>query len=436
MESRRLSRTSPESPLVPEANVRRGPLWLVCLGFFALLIGSAGSCDAPMGMPDGGTAMPDMACTMCAGACVDLMADPNHCGGCGAVCNPMQKCVAGRCEPPGGTSDMRTSGDLAMTAMDLGPPRDLAMPGDMAMTPRRLCDATPPAGAKVAPPPPTYSGTCPMLVSGKNTITSSGVARTFLLAIPAGLMPSEKLPVVFMWHWLGGSADSFRSKGQVQAAVDGQRFLAILPESKGDIVWKWPFDALQSNMRMEEEFRFFDDMLACAAEQFNVNNNCVSSVGVSAGALFTSQLASGRSKTLASALVLSGGVGSVAKPWAPAPRKIPMLVLWGGAMDNCLGLLNFQTTSQALETALVKDGHFLLECVHNCGHAEPPLEAPMMLSKYAAFWEFVFAHPYWLNAGDSPYKMTGLPMTFPSWCAIGKGSATPRTGMCPDKPAC
>lgn len=405
---------------------------LVMLGLCLLFLAA---CDAPMGTSDGGTPSPDAACVMCGGACVDLQTDARHCGACDSACGPTQTCVAGRCDPPlpavdAGAADLASGRDLSM-------PADLAATGDLAMmTPRRLCDATPPAGAKVAPPPPTYAGTCPTLVSGKNTITSSGVARTFLLAIPSGVMPTEKLPVVFMWHWLGGSADSFRTKGQVQAAVDSQRFLAILPESKGDIVWKWPFDQLQSAARMEEEFRFFDDMLACAAEQFNVNNNCVSSVGVSAGALFTSQLASGRSKTLASALVLSGGVEGVAKPWTPAPHKLPVLVLWGGPMDNCLGLVNFETASKALETALVKDGHFLVECQHNCGHAEPPLTAPMMLSKYAAFWEFVFAHPYWLNTGESPYKTTGLPSTFPSWCAVGRGSATPRTGMCPDKPGC
>jgi predicted esterase len=408
------------------------------LGLCLSLLCLAAACDAPMGMSDGGTPpSPDAACAMCAGACVDLQTDVRHCGACGSACAPSQTCVAGRCDPPlpapdAGVADLGGGRDLASpAAADMATTSDLAM-----MTPRRLCDATPPAGAKVAPPPPTYAGTCPTLVSGKNTITSSGVTRSFLLAIPAGVTPTERLPVVFMWHWLGGSADSFRSKGQVQAAVDSQRFLAILPESKGDIVWKWPFDQLQSAARMEEEFRFFDDMLACAAEQFNVNNNCVSSVGVSAGALFTSQLASGRSKTLASALVLSGGVEGVAKPWTPAVHKLPVLVLWGGPMDNCLGLVNFETSSKALETALVKDGHFLVECQHNCGHAEPPLTAPMMLSKYAAFWEFVFAHPYWLGTGESPYKATGLPSTFPSWCSVGKGSATPRTGMCPDKPGC
>ncbi len=394
-------------------SLRGWALWCGLLGVAA--------CDAPTGKPDAGDAgVADAAsCTMCGGACVDLMADSRHCGACGNDCGPAASCVGGTCEASGR--------DMSL--------RDLS-PVDGGMTMRRLCDATPPVGAKLAPPPPVYSGTCPRLVSGKNTIVSSGNSRTFLLAVPTTPMPGEQLPLVFMWHWLGGSADSFLKKGEVQAAVDKQRFLAILPEAKGDIVWKWPFDVLVTAARQEEEYRFFDDMLACAAAQFAVNTNCVSSVGVSAGALFTDQLATGRNKYLASAMSLSGGVEGVAKKWGNPPRKLPMLVLWGGSTDICAGLVNFQTASKALETQLVKDGHFFVECVHNCGHAEPPLEAPAMLSKYAAFWEFAFAHPYWLGTGESPYKASGLPSSYPSWCSIGAGSATPRTGMCPDKPGC
>ena len=388
-----------------------------------LLVASGVSCDSPMGTADAGldAATTDGAsCTMCGGACVDLTSDSRNCGSCGTDCGPAASCMGGRCEATGG-KDMSSSD---MSSADGG------------MTMRRLCDATPPVGAKLAPPPPVYQGICPRLVPGKNTITSAGSSRTFLLTVPTGLMPGEKLPLVFMWHWLGGSADSFLKKGQVQAAVDSQRFLAILPEAKGDIAWKWPFDVLVKPARQEEEYRFFDDMLACAAEQFNVNSNCVSSVGVSAGALFTDQLASGRNKYLASAMSLSGGVDGVAKPWGSPPRKLPMLVLWGGPMDNCLGLVNFQTASKALESQLVKDGHFLVECVHNCGHAEPPLDAPSMLTKYAAFWEFVFAHPYWLGTGESPYKTSGLPSSFPSWCSVGAGTAKIRTGICTEKPGC
>lgn len=390
------------------------------------------SCDAPASMPDaadGSIAGPDDAsCSMCGGACTDLSSDSRNCGACGNDCGPAASCLGGKCEPSAGR-------DMSMSTSDLGSP-DLSMASDGGLPKVRLCDQTPPMGATLAPSPPVYAGTCPRLMPGKNTIVSSGKARTFLLAVPTAIRSGEKLPLVFMWHWLGGSADSFFRKGEVQAAVDSQRFMAILPEAKGDITWKWPFDVFVTAARQEEEYRFFDDMLACAAAQFTVNTNCVSSVGVSAGALFTDQLAMGRNKYLASAISLSGGVEGVAKKWGNPPRKLPMLVLWGGAKDICAGLVNFQTASKALETQLVKDGHFFVECVHNCGHAEPPLEAAMMLTKYAAFWEFVFAHPYWLGTGESPYKMSGLPATMPAWCGIGAGSATPRTGICTEKPGC
>ncbi len=43
---------------------------------------------------------------------------------------------------------------------------------------------------------------------------------------------------------------------------------------------------------------------------------------------------------------------------------------------------------------------------------------------------------FWLKAGESPYKTSGLPSDMPPFCAIGAGAATPRTGVCPDKPGC
>ena len=124
--------------------------------------------------------------------------------------------------------------------------------------------------------------------------------------------------------------NTFLRKGEVQAAADSQRFIAVLPESKSDMIFRWPFNVGDSAARQEEEFKFFDDMLSCVSEQFKANSNCVSSVGVSAGALFTSQLAQGRAQYLASAISLSGGVGEegsgVVKPWKTPARKVPMMV--------------------------------------------------------------------------------------------------------------
>jgi predicted esterase len=304
------------------------------------------------------------------------------------------------------------------------------------------CNQAPPTGAKLASPPPTYTGgTCPSLVPGKNALKSTGHNRSFLLVVPKDLKPEEVLPVVFLWHWLGGSADSFLRKGEVQAAVDSQRFLAVIPEAKSDMIFKWPFNVTDGAARQEEEFKFFDDMLSCVSAQFNVNRNCVSSAGVSAGALFTDQLAAARSQYLASAISLSGGVGEpgsgLVKPWGNPSHKLPMLVLWGGLLDICI-VINFNTASRNLEDALEKEGNFFLECVHNCKHGEPPMDTPPAgLSKYSSMWRFVFDHPFWLAPGESPYKTSGIPSGagFPSWCGIGKGGSRIRTGSCP-APGC
>ncbi|MCB9582512.1 MAG: hypothetical protein H6717_36080 [Polyangiaceae bacterium] len=311
------------------------------------------------------------------------------------------------------------------------------------------CSADPPVGAPQAPDPPAYSGgTCPALpttadAAGANnpiTIKTSGNNRTFLLALPHNILPTEKLPIIFLWHWLGGSAKSFYDKGEVQAAVDAQRFIAVIPEADPSSlnVFKWPYSLIALPQQVQAELTFFDDMLSCVSQQFNVNKNCVSSAGVSAGALWTDQLVGQRSQYLSSFLSLSGGVGTpqnqTIKPWTKPVHPIPGMVLWGGPQDICV-LQQFQVLSLTLEQNLTQDGSFFLECIHNCAHAEPPFEPPAGYSKYAGLWQFALDHPYWLPKGYSPYTSQGLPVSVPPWCGIGAGSATPRTGACPP-PSC
>jgi hypothetical protein len=315
-----------------------------------------------------------------------------------------------------------------------------------------MCSQTPPPDAPVPKPPPApSSGAYTTLVAGSNTIKSSGDTRTFLLVLPTNLQPQEELPVLFMWYWLGGSANDFLEKGDVQNAANQQRFIAVIPTSLGDesvlgtsFDTKWPFDITQSADRMNKEFTFFDDMLSNVEHQFNVNTNCVSTAGVSAGALFTDQLASARNETLASFISLSGGVNdTIIKPWGGSTHHLPAIVLWGGdgppAMDGnkdilgCLGIgMDFSVASRDMETALVDENHFIIECKHNCGHVEPPFDAPAGETKYAAVWDFAFNHPFWLPEGTSPYLTWGLPDSLPSWCAIGAGNAIGRSGSgCP-----
>ena len=108
---------------------------------------------------------------------------------------------------------------------------DAASP-DSGPTARFLCRTTPPANAPQPDHPALPAAGCPTLVPGMNTITTSGNQRQFILVTPAQSDPGEKLPILFMWHWIGGTANGFLEKGEVQAASDDQHFIAVIPVAR------------------------------------------------------------------------------------------------------------------------------------------------------------------------------------------------------------
>ena len=348
---------------------------------------------------------------------------------------PVSETASPAASPPGSpaasppTSDSGVASELGDAATDASLSNG---PVDVAAA---SCAVPLPAGTPRAAALPVYAGTCPVLAAppALTTIATSGAQRSFLVFRPASIAPGETLPVVFLWQWLGGSPDGVASRFEVQNAVDARRFIGVIPAPKGDVLFRWPFEASQPQSRVDEEARFFDDMLACVGAALPANKECVSSVGVSAGALWTAQLATVRSERLASMVSLSGGVGGgIVRGWTPPPHHLPALVLWGGPSDTYPAqapIMNFQNASKNLLGALAADGHFIVECTHNCGHAIPPFDAPAPGSG-ALFmdpvWRFVLDHPFWLPPSASPYVSKPLAAPFPSWCGKGVGSATPR----------
>lgn len=304
------------------------------------------------------------------------------------------------------------------------------------------CGDAPPDGAPLPPPLPTYSGgECPALAPGRNVLRSGGGDREFVLVVPTDRAADERLPLVFMWHYLGGSASSMVSHGQAQQTADRLRLIAVVPEKKGDLAIDlfvadfdpaWPYLNNASDARAEEEAVFFDDMLACVAAQYAVDDACVSTVGVSAGALWSAQLMQLRGDRLASAVLLSGGTGPATstgffdvRGWSGTAHAMPVLLGWGGATDACGA--DFHRASRNLGAALAEGGHMVMECIHNCGHSAPPVDPEVGLP---LLWSFAVDHPYWLRDGESRYLSGGMPAGTPEWCAIGFGHAAARTGSC------
>jgi hypothetical protein len=333
--------------------------------------------------------------------------------------------------------------DAPVAPIDAAPDAlDAALSVDAPDAPVEKVDV-PPVRVRVVPtewprtppaPPPYSQGRCPMLSAGPDAASSlnpsfpTGASRRqFRLLVPRNYDPAgtDRWPVVFAWHWLAGSGEMMVHDADLERSAERYRFLVVVPDQQRDAndrpvnTFIWPF-LLSSDPRPEQ--LFFDDMLSCVSAQFRVDPARVHGMGVSAGALWLTALTSTpRAEYFASVTILSGGLGyvpsQVRMEYTPEPNKFPSLVLWGGTTDRLI--VNFEDASLRLRDALLDDGHFVVTCTHDRGHALPPLDAPAPgESPFAFLWRFFADHPYGLAPATSPWIASGLPPFAPSWCSI------------------
>jgi len=248
--------------------------------------------------------------------------------------------------------------------------------------------------------------------------------RAFRLMVPDNYDGTRPYPLIFAWHWLNATSGSFVREAELESAVEQMQFIAVLPDAVRDengdrtFLLTWPFAEVWG---VEQEMLFFDDLLACVGQQFNVDRERVYGIGVSAGGLWLTYLATtARANYFAAIEVLSGGLGAVFDFWsleyAPQDRKFPTLVVWGGPLD-WLGI-SFDEASQRLRDALVGDDHFVVQCVHDAGHGVPPIEPRPGDTRFRFLWTFMFDHHYGWDRNASPYYADGLPDAFPDWCSF------------------
>lgn len=247
--------------------------------------------------------------------------------------------------------------------------------------------------------PPAYSGgNCPALVAGAQDFATGDTTynvRVLLPDAPAGA------PVLFAWHWLGGSAGSLISSLDLDRLAEEEGVVVIAPESDGSRL-EWHFaEGPDSN----PDLLMFEDLLSCAHATWGIDLSRVYATGMSAGGLMTSYLTVYESDWLAATAPLSGG----ASPYVSPEEPIPVMITWGGPSDTYGGgAVRFEDLSLELSEGLQDDGHFVVECVHNRGHTLPPWGI-------APVWTFLDAHPK--DTSPSPWA-EGLPTGMPGDCRL------------------
>ncbi|MBM4342279.1 MAG: hypothetical protein FJ100_02755 [Deltaproteobacteria bacterium] len=250
---------------------------------------------------------------------------------------------------------------------------------------------------------------CPALLPGENTLTSAERSRTFLVQLPKQASSTEGLPVIFLYHGVGGQPDAMiETSGLTAEQAKGQGFVLVAPRSerdaKGKAVLKtdWYYTASAFDLD-NSDLVFFDDLLHCVGNQWKIDKTRVYAMGMSGGGLMSTFVAVHRPKAIAAAAPFSGGY---LHPWPKEAGKMPLVFSWGGPTDKAFE----QDFDKVAESALAKlkaNGNFVVACNHLLGH-----KWPKEGGAYAA--EFLLAHK---PGADKPFA-NGLPANWPAYCKI------------------
>ena len=204
-------------------------------------------------------------------------------------------------------------------------------------------------------------------------------------------------PLIFYFYGTGGSPSQAQQAFGTTTlnAIEAAGGIVVAPKHVNSGQFPW------LGGDPTPDYLLADEVLACAIQKVGIDTSRIHSLGFSAGALFTTQLAFARSSYIASIGTFSGGITGSAPAYQNPSNRWAAMAMTGGTSDNVFGT-DFLAASTALQTKLKADGHFAMLCNHGGGHSMP--------QKYQGpVWQFFQDHPF--GKDPSPY-VGGLPGAF------------------------
>jgi poly(3-hydroxybutyrate) depolymerase len=259
---------------------------------------------------------------------------------------------------------------------------------------------------------------------GENTLTVDGLERIFYADFPADT--TQPMGVLFSWHGFGDTMQNHRAASALDPDADpALPVVVITPDDSGmqpPVGLDWDI-AKGTAADMNRDIAFFEAMLGCLEEQYEIDPTRIYSYGFSAGSVMTSLIHSRHPKLLSAIVAVSGAwfndevqqdlvnIFQIDWNW---PALDPsdggaVLLTHGGPNDvTVLNILSLEDAAQAAFPFLAANGRIVVDCAHDQGHTPHPDVTPALVSS------FISAH----RAGQSsPYATEGL-HGFPSSCAL------------------
>lgn len=245
-------------------------------------------------------------------------------------------------------------------------------------------------------PPATCDDATACLFEGRNTFGAGRAARDVEVRLPAEPLGA---PVVFVWHYLGGSPEEMLEWLGGEALADAG-YVVIAPASRQLRSSEWEVLAEPED---NADVALFDVLLTAVHDQYATDAERVYATGFSAGGLFTSYLTMHRADVLAATAPFSGGVP--ASLYTSPSSPLPVMLTWGGEGDT-YGGFDFAEATAEFGDALLTDGHEVVDCPHSSGHWLPANAADHALA-------FFDDHG---GAGETPWS--DAPDRVPTGCDL------------------
>jgi predicted esterase len=265
----------------------------------------------------------------------------------------------------------------------------------------------------------SVNAVCNPIVAGTSTLTVNGAARTFSVQLPAD---TSHMALLFLWHgWMQVPTD-FANKivydvgSRTWVPFDPNAFpMPLMIVTPHDLKLIPPAGLDWDIVSGAQDFPFFEAMLQCIEQQFNIDDTRIYSFGFSAGAVFTALLSAKYPDLFAATISESGAWFNDQAEWSDVSVPIMqwqwpafdaadrgnVLLTHGGANDFAT-VISLESANQKALPFLHNNGRTVTECAHTFGHTlDPDLTQRM-------YYDYMWAH----QLGGPP--LAALPPGFPT----------------------
>ena len=265
---------------------------------------------------------------------------------------------------------------------------------------------------------------------------SSKLARSFYLRLPENVDSLEKVPVVFLYHGYGDTADNFEKLLSGYVNNETMPFILVTPESRGDVFgFNIPPTGLDWDMMNitdgSAEGDMFDAVLSCLEKRWKIDEKHIHVSGFSAGAITANSMGVQKADKIASILSYSGAYFSDEASrndlgelmgmkisdffswpdFAEEHNKYPQVFVYGDEENDSWGMsgmfmIYFNRMARFGAHYLTGLGHDAILCNHGKSHTVAGIQPEAAIKFFAD-------HPFGTNV--SPYKEE-LPAEFSEIC--------------------